>query len=67
MINDFLTLAFESNLLKRAEPMDTEILPLFSQVVPRPYGPFYPLIVFVGKRIFKHELNQLIHPCVSSK
>ena len=67
LINDFLTLATESNLSRREEPMNTENLPLIGQLIPRPYGPLYPLIAFVGKQIFKHELNQLIHPRIPIK
>jgi hypothetical protein len=67
LINDFLTLITSSNLFERSEPLNNEILPLIGQMIPRPFGPLYPLTLFIAKQIYKHELRQLRQPRVSVK
>ncbi|CAF2819886.1 unnamed protein product [Rotaria sp. Silwood2] len=67
LINDFLTLATSSNLHELSEPINTEILPFIGQLIPRPYGPLYPLISFIGKHNLKQSLRDLRQPCIPVK
>ncbi|CAF1228161.1 unnamed protein product [Adineta steineri] len=67
LIHEFLTLATTSNALEISEPLNTEILPLLGQLIPRPYGLFYHIIAFIGRYIFIRELRQLTHPRIPVK
>lgn len=67
IINDFLTLATTPNLHETSEPLNTDILPLIGQMIPRPYGPLYFGMSFIGKQIFKRELRHMIHPRIPIK
>ena len=64
LINDFLTLATTSNI---TEPLNTEILPLITQMIPRPYGPLFSAISVIAKQVFKRELRQMTHPRIPVK
>ena len=67
LINDFLTLATTQNLLSISEPLTTEILPTLSDMIPRPFGPLYPIISFITKEVYKHKLRQLARPRIPVK
>ncbi|CAF1470028.1 unnamed protein product [Adineta ricciae] len=67
IINDFLTLVTSSNLLERAEPINTEILPIIHQMIPRPFASLYPLISFIGQKLIRHELRRLNQPRIPVK
>ncbi|CAF0748504.1 unnamed protein product [Adineta steineri] len=67
LIHEFLTLATTSNSPEISEPLNTEILPLLGQLIPRPFGLFYHIIASIGKRIFKREIRQLTHPRIPVK
>ncbi|CAF1035563.1 unnamed protein product [Adineta steineri] len=67
LIHEFLTLTTTSNALEISEPLNTEILPLLGQLIPRPYGLLYHIIAFIGKQSFRRELRQLTHPRIPVK
>ncbi|CAF4293960.1 unnamed protein product, partial [Adineta steineri] len=67
LIHEFLTMATTSNALEISEPLNTEILPLLGQLIPRPYGLLYHIIAFIGRYIFIRELRQLTHPRIPVK
>ncbi|CAF1060809.1 unnamed protein product [Adineta steineri] len=67
LIHEFLTLATTSNALEILEPLNTEILPLSDQLIPRPYGLLYHIIAFIGKQSFRREIRQLTHPRIPVK
>lgn len=67
LINDFLTLATTSDINETSEPVNTEILPLITPMIPRPYGPLFFVVSAIGKQVFKRELRQMIHPRISVK
>jgi hypothetical protein len=67
LINDFLTLATTPNLLVTSETLNTEILPSISAMIPRPFGPLYPVPLFIAKKVFKYELRQLVRPRIPVK
>ncbi|CAF4971243.1 unnamed protein product, partial [Rotaria magnacalcarata] len=59
LVNDFLTLVTSSNLNPTSEPLNADILPLISNLIPRPFGPFYPILSFLGWHIYQRELRKL--------
>jgi hypothetical protein len=67
LINDFLTLVTSSDLRDRIEPINREIIPCMTQLIPRPYGLLYPALLFLAQRIYKHELRGLHHPRIPVK
>ena len=67
LINDFLTLVTSADVRERIEPINTEIIPCIVQLIPRPYSCFYPIMAFIGKRVFKRELRKLQHPRIPVK
>ena len=67
LIHEFLTLVTSSDLNERAEPINGEVLPFIHQLIPRPFGPLYPLLFFIAKRIFYRELKKLRHPRIPIK
>ena len=58
LLNDFLTLATDSNLCQAYEPCNNEILPFIGELIPRANGLFYPLLSFIVKRLIKRQLRQ---------
>ncbi|CAF3832786.1 unnamed protein product [Rotaria sp. Silwood1] len=62
LINDFLTLATSSDLNPISEPLNLDIPPLISDLIPRPFGPLYPILFFLAKRVIKHEFRKLTRP-----
>ncbi|CAF3652150.1 unnamed protein product [Rotaria sp. Silwood1] len=67
LINDFLTLATSSDLNPIAEPLNLDILPLMSDLIPRPFGPLYPILTFLAKRLIKSEFRKLTRPRIPIK
>jgi hypothetical protein len=67
LINDFLTLITSSNLHDRIEPINTEVIPCITQLIPRPYRILYPIMLPVVQYIYKRELRQLNHPRIPVK
>ena len=67
LINDFLTLATSPNLSTISEPVNNDFLPFLVDLIPRPFGPLYPLLASLGKYLFKRELRKLTHPRIPIK
>lgn len=67
LINDFLTLATTQNLLSTSEPLNTEILPSLSEMIPRPFGLLYSMISFIARQVYKYKLRQLARPRIPVK
>ncbi|CAF1087253.1 unnamed protein product [Rotaria magnacalcarata] len=67
LVNDFLTLVTSSNLNPTSEPLNADILPLISNLIPRPFGPFYPILSFLGWHIYQRELRKLTRPKIPVK
>lgn len=67
LINDFLTLVTSSNLNSMSEPINVNILPQISSLIPRPFGPLYGLLSKLGKRILKRTLRKLNQPRIPIK
>lgn len=67
LIHDFLTLATSPNLSEISEPAQTDVLPSISALIPRPYGPLYPLISFIAKYFVNMELRKLRNPHIPIK
>jgi hypothetical protein len=36
-------------------------------MIPRPFGPLYPVTLFIAKQVFKYELRQLVRPRIPVK
>jgi hypothetical protein len=68
LLNDFLTLVTSSDLYEKNEPVNTQVIPCISQLIPpRPYGPFYWLMSWINKQIGRHELRELRQPRIPVK
>jgi hypothetical protein len=67
LMNDFLSLSTDSDLLSKSVPINNEIVPSISEMIEKPFGPLYPLALFIAKQIFKYELRQLVHPRIPVK
>jgi hypothetical protein len=67
IINDFLTLITSSDLRDRIEPVNREIIPCLTELVPRPYACFYPIMLAIGRAVYKRELRKLNHPRIPVK
>jgi hypothetical protein len=67
LMNDFLTLVTSSDLRNRIESMNTQLIPCLTELTPRQYGPFFSLMVWIGKKIYQHDLHKLNHPHIPVK
>lgn len=61
LLNDFLTLVTSTDLYDRIEPVNTQVIPCMVQLTPRPYGPAFHLMSWIGKKLYKRELRKLNH------
>ena len=67
LINDFLELSSTPHLQQTSEPLNTEILPLICSMIPRPFGPLYHAISFIGKRFILKEIRRVAQPRIPVK
>jgi hypothetical protein len=67
LLNSFFTLATDLNLIVTSEPINNEILPFISEIIPRPKGPFYRLKSFIVKQFFKRQQYQQLEPRIPVK
>ena len=62
-----MTLVTSSDLHDRTESVNTEVIPCLTQLMPRPYGLLYPIILLIAKQIYKKDLQKLNHPRIPVK
>ena len=67
LLNDFLTLVTSSDLHEKNEPMNTQTIPCIDQFVPRPFGPFYSLMSWISKQMYRNVLRKLRRPRIPLK
>lgn len=67
IINDFLTLVTSSDLRHQEETVNKQIIPCMSQIVPRPYGPLYQLVLALAKYVHRREARKLNNPQIPVK
>ena len=64
LLNDFLTLVTSSDLHDKIEPLNTEVIPCLTGLVPRPRGPVFRVRSWIDEKRYRKALRKLNHPRV---
>ena len=66
LINEFLQLIVSNNC-DLSHHVNNELLPFISELIPRPYGFLYPILLFLATYFIKRQLKKLSQPRISVK
>jgi len=67
LLNDFLTLITSSDLHEKQEPVNNEVVPFLTRLVPCNYGPIFRIMSWIRQRLYEHEARKLAHLRIPAK